>query len=117
MWVTDANKLSLVIGQGLGKWTNIAGAVIGLVKGYGTLNEGSPSPCNRVHGAANLVFISQFRGCMNTLGASLVGEATGYMGRGSPPNGPYSVDTDEGANPVMHECSLIGTSRDHGSTW
>ena len=96
MWVTDANELFLAIRQGLGKCMNMAGAVIGSAKGHGTLNEGSPSPCDRVHGAADLVFISQFRGCMNALGASLVGETTGYMGGGSPSNGPYGVDTTGG---------------------
>ena len=55
MWVTDANELSLVIGQGLGEWMHAVGEVRGLAKGYGTLNEGSPSPCNGVHGDANLV--------------------------------------------------------------
>jgi len=54
---------------------------------------------------------------MNALGASLAGEAMGYMGGGSPPSGPYSVDAKVGANPVMCECSLIGTRGDHGHTW
>ena len=90
---------------------NTVGAVRGLAKGYGALNEESPAPCNGVHGAADLVFISQFKGCMNALGASLVGEVTGYMGGGSPPNGPYGVNAEVGANPVMVECSMIGTSR------
>jgi len=54
--VTDANKLSLAIGWGLGEWMNVVGAVRGLANGYGALNEGSPSPCDGV--AADLVFIS-----------------------------------------------------------
>ena len=70
-----------------------------------------------MHGAADLAFISQSKGCMNALGASLVGEVTGYMGRGSSLNGPYSVDTELGENPVMVKCSMIGTSGDWGSTW
>ena len=94
MWVTETNKLFLAIRQRLGKCMNIAGAVIGSAKGYGTLNEGSPSQHDRVNGAAYLVFISQSRGCMNALGASLVGEATGYMGRGSPSN-----DLPQGGDP------------------
>jgi len=101
----------------LGEWTNVVGAVIGLAKGYGTLNKGNPSPCDGVCGAADLVFISRFKGCMNTLGDSLIKEATGYMSKDSPPNGPYGVNTDVGANPVRCECSLIGTRGDHGSTW
>ena len=54
---------------------------------------------------------------MNALGASLAGEAMGYMGRGSPPSSPYSVNEEVGANPVMCECSQIGTKGDHSSTW
>ena len=54
---------------------------------------------------------------MNTLGVSLVEEAMGYLGRDSPPNGPYGVDDKMGANPSMCECSLIGTRGDHGHTW
>jgi len=47
---------------------------------------------------------------MNALGASMAGEATGYTGGGSPPNGPYSVDTEVGENPVMVKFSMIVTS-------
>ena len=54
---------------------------------------------------------------MNTLGASLVGDAAGYMDGGSPPNGPYSVDAEVEANPVMCECSMIRTSGDCGRMW
>src|SRR5882724_9618053 len=54
---------------------------------------------------------------MITLGATLTGEATGYMGGSSPPSGPYCVDDEVGENPVMCECSMIGTRGDHGSTW
>jgi len=76
----------------------------------------TPSPCDGVHGAANLVFISQLKGCMNAQGASLAGEAAGYMGGGSPASGPDGVNDEVGANPVMCECSWIGTSGDCGST-
>jgi len=38
------------------------------------------------------------------------------MGGGSPASGPYSVNEEVGANPVMCECSQIGTSGDCGST-
>ena len=54
---------------------------------------------------------------MNELGASLVGEVIGYTGGGLSLNGPYSVDAELGANPVMVECSMIGTSGDQGSMW
>ena len=54
---------------------------------------------------------------MNTLEASLVGEATGYTGRGSSLNGPYGVDAELGANTVMAECYMIGTMVYWGSTW
>ena len=54
---------------------------------------------------------------MNALGASLDGEVMGYMGGGSSASGPYGVDDEVGANPMMCECSRIGTRGDCGSTW
>jgi len=52
--VMATNGLSPEIGQGSGKWMNVAGTVRGLATGYSSLNVDGPCICNGMHGVSNL---------------------------------------------------------------
>ena|SRR5882724_9361953 len=82
----------------------------------GQLNNAGPSLCEVVQHVSDLGCISQVKGAMNTLGVPLDGEASESSSRGSPINGPHSVDDDVGAYPNVCDCSLIGANSNNCKT-